>query len=56
MWRASASPHRFVTDWLAHEAKSRAFIAAEQKRPQGDLFSCAERSPSITPRKLAPGT
>jgi len=36
---------RFVTAWLAREAKARAFIAAEQKRLQGDLFAHAEQAP-----------
>lgn len=36
---------RFVTDWLAREAKAKAFIAAEQKRLQGDLFASADQTP-----------
>jgi hypothetical protein len=48
--KAKGGAVRFVTDWLAAEAKSRAFVAAEQKRLQGDLFSWAgRRNPS--PRK-----
>jgi hypothetical protein len=40
---------RFITDWLATEAKSRAFIAAEQKRLQGDLFAWADRRAPLPP-------
>lgn len=36
---------RFVTDWLAREARTKAFVRAEQKRLQGDLFADAVRSP-----------
>jgi hypothetical protein len=48
--KAKGGAVRFVTDWLAAEVKSRAFIAAEQKRLQGDLFSWAERR-HPSPRK-----
>jgi hypothetical protein len=61
--KAKGGAVRFVSDWLASEAKSRAFIAAEQKRLQGDLFSWAERRhpsprkpprPPSTPRRSPP--
>lgn len=56
--KAKGGAVRFVTDWLSKEAKSRAFIAAEQKRLQGDLFSWAERrNPSPTrPARPAPAS
>jgi hypothetical protein len=41
--KAKGGAVRFVTDWLSSAARSRAFIAAEQKRLQSDLFSWAER-------------
>jgi len=44
---------RFVTAWLAREAKTRAFIAAEQKRLQGDLFATADTAPQ-RPRPASP--
>jgi len=37
---------RFVTAWLGREANSKPFIAAEQKRLQGDLFGWADQHPS----------
>ena len=48
--KARGGSVRFVTDWLAREARSRAFIAAEQKRLQGDLFSWAERHTPSRPK------
>jgi hypothetical protein len=50
--KAQGGAVRFVTEWLATEARSRAFIAAERKRLQGDLFSWAERH-HPSPRKPA---
>ena len=41
--KAKGGAVRFVTDWLVAEAKSRAFVTAEQKRLQGDLFTWADR-------------
>jgi transposase-like protein len=38
--KAKGGAVRFVTDWLAKEARSRAFVAVEQM--QGDLFSWAD--------------
>ncbi len=56
--KARGGAVRFVTDWLATEARSRAFITAEQKRLQGDLFSWAERRnpsrPKPATRRLPP--
>jgi hypothetical protein len=46
---------RFVTDWLAREARSRPFISAEQKRLQGDLFTWADQVPSRPRPSKRPG-
>ena len=43
--KAQGGPVRFITDWLAREAKSKAFVAAEHKRLQGDLFAAVEPTP-----------
>jgi hypothetical protein len=48
--KAKGGAVRFVTDWLATEAKSRAFVTAEQKRLQGDLFRWADRRTPSRPK------
>jgi hypothetical protein len=44
--RAQGGAVSFVTGWLAREAKSKVFVASEQRRLQGDLFATAEPTPS----------
>jgi len=44
--KATGGAVRFVTDWLAREARTKAFVAAEQKRLQGDLFAAVDPSPT----------
>ena len=44
--KAAGGAVRFAQDWLAREAKSKDFVAAEQRRLQGDLFTWADRRPS----------
>jgi hypothetical protein len=51
--KAKGGAVRFVTNWLAMEAKARAFISAEQKRLQGDLFGWADSH--IPSRPKPPG-
>ena len=41
---------RLIIGWLASEARSRAFIAAKQKRLQGDLLSWADRRTPSRPK------
>ena len=48
--RAQGSAVRFLTGWLAREAKTKSFVAAEQKRLQGDLFAAG------TPTAQGPGS
>ena len=43
--KAQGGAVRFVTAWLAREAMARSFVAAEQKRLQGDLFAAGTATP-----------
>lgn len=40
----------FITDWIAREVKAKAFIAAETRRAQGDLFDWAKSQQATTQR------
>jgi hypothetical protein len=53
--KARGGAVRFVTDWLATEARSRAFVAAEQKRLQRDLFAWADRPGPTRAKQPRPG-
>ena len=52
--KAAGGAVRFVTDWLEREARSKAFVQAEQKRLQGSLFDWAESQSAATPKAKAP--
>jgi hypothetical protein len=51
--KAKGGAVRFATHWLASEARSKTFIAAEQRRLQGDLFAGGDAAPA-SPRQAAP--
>jgi len=50
----AGGPVSFVTAWLERVAASKAYIAAERKRSQGDLFQWAEASAATTAKVRKP--